>query len=73
MKTTNKLPEIMDVRTCAKYLHVSSDTMYMYASTGFIPGFKLGNRWRFRKTLIDNWIDGQIKKNGKNGENAKCG
>jgi hypothetical protein len=22
-----------------------------------IPGFKLGNRWKFRKTLLDRWMD----------------
>ncbi|MGH9597413.1 MAG: hypothetical protein ACRD3K_11505 [Edaphobacter sp.] len=22
-----------------------------------MPAFKLGNRWRFRKTLLDAWMD----------------
>jgi hypothetical protein len=24
-----------------------------------VPAFKLGNRWRFRKSLLDNWMDQQ--------------
>jgi hypothetical protein len=37
----------------------------MYASTGFVPAFKLGNRWRFKRELIDSWMIEQSKKNGK--------
>jgi hypothetical protein len=22
-----------------------------------VPAFKLGNRWRFRKSLLDGWMD----------------
>ncbi len=31
--------------------------LYRYASEGFIPAFKLGNRWRFKKSLLDTWMD----------------
>jgi hypothetical protein len=31
--------------------------LYRYASEGFIPAFKLGNRWRFKKSLLDAWMD----------------
>ena len=49
--------EVMDIRQAAEYLGVSGDTLYRYASEGFIPAFKLGNRWRFRKSLLDSWMD----------------
>jgi len=49
--------EVMDIRQASEYLGISGDTLYRYASEGFIPGFKLGNRWRFRKTLLDSWMD----------------
>ncbi len=39
------------------YLGISGDTLYRYASEGFIPAFKLGNRWRFKKSLLDAWMD----------------
>jgi excisionase family DNA binding protein len=47
----------MDIRQAAEYLGISGDTLYRYASEGFVPAFKLGNRWRFRKSLLENWMD----------------
>lgn len=55
----NPVREVMDIRLAAQYLGISSDTLYRYASEGFIPAFKLGNRWRFKKTLLDAWMDRQ--------------
>jgi excisionase family DNA binding protein len=49
--------EVMDIRQASAYLGISGDTLYRYASEGFIPAFKLGNRWRFKKTLLDAWMD----------------
>ena len=49
--------EVMDIRQAADYLGISGDTLYRYASEGFVPAFKLGNRWRFRKNLLDGWMD----------------
>jgi excisionase family DNA binding protein len=49
--------EVMDIRQASEYLGISGDTLYRYASEGFVPAFKLGNRWRFKKTLLDNWMD----------------
>ena len=49
--------EVMDIRQAAEYLGVSGDTLYRYASEGFVPAFKLGNRWRFKKDLLDTWMD----------------
>lgn len=51
--------EVMDMRQAADYLGISSDTLYRYASEGFVPAFKLGNRWRFKKNLLDAWMDRQ--------------
>jgi excisionase family DNA binding protein len=53
------LREVMDIRQAADYLGISSDTLYRYASEGFVPAFKLGNRWRFKKNLLDAWMDRQ--------------
>lgn len=49
--------EVMDIRQASDYLGISGDTLYRYASEGFIPAFKLGNRWRFKKALLDAWMD----------------
>jgi len=49
--------EVMDIRQASEYLGISGDTLYRYASEGFVPAFKLGNRWRFKKNLLDAWMD----------------
>ena len=51
--------EVMDIRQASSYLGISPDSLYRYASEGTIPGFRLGNRWRFRKTRLDTWMDEQ--------------
>ena len=50
------LREVMDIRQAAEYLGISADTLYRYASDGLIPAFKLGNRWRFKRSLLDAWM-----------------
>lgn len=49
--------EVMDIRQAAEYLGISSDSLYKYASEGMIPAFKLGNRWRFKRSLLDSWME----------------
>jgi excisionase family DNA binding protein len=51
--------EVMDVRQAAEYLGISADTLYRYASEGSVPAFRLGNRWRFKKSRLDTWMDAQ--------------
>jgi excisionase family DNA binding protein len=49
--------EVMDIRQAADYLGISTDTLYKYASEGFVPAFKLGNRWRFKRSRLNDWMD----------------
>jgi excisionase family DNA binding protein len=51
--------EVMDIRQASEYLGISPDTLYKYASEGFVPAFKLGNRWRFKRSRLDEWMDQQ--------------
>lgn len=52
--------EVLDVIQAAAYLGVSTDTLYGYAARGFVPAFKLGNRWRFKRSRLDAWVNAQI-------------
>ncbi len=54
-----EIREVMDIRQASDYLGISPDTLYKYASEGFIPAFKLGNRWRFKRSRLDEWMDQQ--------------
>ncbi len=51
--------EVMDIRQASDYLGISPDTLYKYASEGVVPAFKLGNRWRFKRSRLDEWMDQQ--------------
>jgi excisionase family DNA binding protein len=53
------LREVMDIRQASQYLGVSPDTLYKYLSRGRIPAFKLGNRWRIKKSMLDRWMERQ--------------
>lgn len=53
----SEIREVMDIRQASDYLGISPDTLYKYASESFIPAFKLGNRWRFKKSRLDEWMD----------------
>ena len=53
--------EVMDIRQASDYLGISPDTLYKYASEGFVPAFKLGNRWRFKRSRLDEWMDRQAE------------
>jgi excisionase family DNA binding protein len=55
----SEIREVMDIRQASNYLGISPDTLYKYASEAFIPAFKLGNRWRFKKSRLDEWMDRQ--------------
>src|SRR5258708_36211946 len=77
-----EIREVMDIRQASDYLGISPDTLYKYASEAFVPAFKLGNRWRFKRSRLDEWMDrqsdmatalagpgggGETKKTGKSG------
>jgi excisionase family DNA binding protein len=49
--------EVMNVRQASQYLGVSPDTLYKYVGEQTIPAFKLGNRWRFKKSKLDQWME----------------
>ena len=51
--------EVMNIRQASQYLGVSPDTLYKYVGEQKIPAFKLGNRWRFKKSKLDQWMEEQ--------------
>ena len=51
--------DIMTMKELADYLKIAEKTAYRFASEKKVPGFKVGNAWRFRKSEVDNWIKKQ--------------
>jgi excisionase family DNA binding protein len=59
----NGRPPVNDILTLeevASYLRLTPQTIYKWAQEKRIPGAKLGKEWRFRKSIIDRWLDDQI-------------
>jgi excisionase family DNA binding protein len=52
--------EIMTLEEVARYLKLKPQTVYKWAQEGQIPGAKLGKEWRFRRSILDEWIDTSI-------------
>ena len=58
-------PDLMTVEEVARYLRLKPQTIYKWAQERRIPAVKLGKEWRFRKRILDEWLDGQILDNQK--------
>lgn len=52
--------EILTIEEVAAYLRLTPQTIYKWAQEKRIPAVKLGKEWRFRKSILDRWIDDQI-------------
>jgi PTS system nitrogen regulatory IIA component len=52
--------EILTIEEVATYLRLTPQTIYKWAQERKIPAVKLGKEWRFRKSIIDRWLDDQI-------------
>lgn len=52
--------EILTIEEVAAYLRLTPQTIYRWAQEKRIPAVKLGKEWRFRRSIIDDWLDAQI-------------
>lgn len=48
--------DIMTLEEVASYLKLKPQTIYTWAQEKKIPAAKLGKEWRFKKSIIDEWI-----------------
>lgn len=53
--------EVMTAEQLASYLSFSKNWIYRKAEAGELPGIKMGNRWRFKKSIIDQWLEQRIR------------
>jgi excisionase family DNA binding protein len=56
---------IMTIAELSSYLKISKSTLYKLAREGKIPGQKIGRHWRFRKEVVDRWLE-EASPNAKN-------
>ena len=52
--------EILTLEEVAQYLRLKPQTIYKWAQERRIPAVKLGKEWRFRKSILDRWLDEQM-------------
>lgn len=47
---------ILTIKDVADYLKVNERTIYRLAAKGEVPGFKVGNSWRFKQHELELYI-----------------
>lgn len=52
--------EILTLEEVAHYLRLKPQTIYKWAQERRIPAVKLGKEWRFRRSVLDRWLDEQM-------------
>lgn len=48
---------IMTVKEVAEYLRMSEAKVYRLAREGALPVVRIGKSWRFRKDLLETWLE----------------
>lgn len=59
------MEEYLTAKQVAKYLQVKPLTVYQWARTNKIPADKIGRIWRFKKDVIDSFLEKESQKNKK--------
>jgi len=60
---TKNMPEkLLTLEQVAEYLSVDKFTVYRLLADKELPAFKVGNQWRFKRRLLENWL----RKNANN-------
>jgi excisionase family DNA binding protein len=54
----------MTVQEISKYLRLHPGTVYRLAKAGQLPGFKIGDSWRFDLQRVDRWLEHGHHKQG---------
>ncbi len=57
--------DILTTRELSRYLKLNEKTIIKMAQSGELPGFKIGNQWRFYLSIIDEYMQDKIVKSSK--------
>jgi excisionase family DNA binding protein len=58
-KPDTKPNEVMTAEEVAAMMRIHPVTVRLQAAAGKIPGRRLGNRWRFSRSAITEWLAGK--------------
>ena len=59
--STNK-NQIMTLREVAQYLGLHVMTVYKLTRGGQVPAAKIGGQWRFKRDVLDKWLEAQMSR-----------
>jgi len=54
------MDEILTVREVASYLKLNERTVLKYASENKLPAVKVGGQWRFKRAVLDRWLESKM-------------
>ncbi len=61
MNSVCNFEPLLDVQTAAKSLSLHPKTVMKMARENRIPAFHVGRYWLFRASLLDQWLNAQLK------------
>lgn len=67
----------LTIEEVARRFGVNPTTVYRLAQRGTLPGFKIGNQWRFSLQMLESWVTDRVSMerlregNGKVSRNGK--
>lgn len=48
--------ELLTAQQVAHYLKVDKFTIYRLVAKKQMPAFRVGNQWRFKKSILEQWL-----------------
>lgn len=61
--TRSNKEKIMTLREVAQYLGLHVMTVYKLTREGRVPAAKIGGQWRFKRDVLDEWLEIQMHRN----------
>ena len=49
--------KLLTTEQVASYLKIDKFTVYRLVTQKKIPAFKVGNQWRFKRRMIEDWLN----------------
>lgn len=65
-------PEVMTIDQVAEYLHLHKQVVYRHVKCGNIPASRIGTTIRFKKSVIDAWLEDSATRNLQKGGEGKA-
>ena len=48
--------QLLTLEQVAEYLNVDKFTVYRLLNNKELPALKVGNQWRFKRRMLENWL-----------------